>query len=215
MFGTWGSVVLTAVVVLLAVWAGLRLLGPARRFGERRLGWLSAFFLLFALTQAILVLETILLIAGPPVRVREGFSLLEGLFWVRHSVFLVALLCAVAALGVPRLGRGAEDGEKAAQVVPFFLLAQPILLVLQGIGLFYLVVRAAHNHARRSDPGSLRVAIGFALLLLGHLSPFVVEPEGPAVLGIPGGGSALFVLAGTLMLLWSTGGGRSRAGEDG
>lgn len=205
-----------AATVLLAAWAGVRLARLAVRFEQSRLGALAAFFLFFALTNALLLVETLLLTTGPAVRAREDLGVFVPLFWVRHAAFFIALAAAVAALGVPGGRKDREQGSsQAGAAVPFFLLVHPVLLIVQGAALFYLVLRAAWNHVQRSDPGSLRVALGFAFVLAGHLLPFVVEPEGPAPLGITGGWASLLVFVGTGVLFWATFGGRVRRGGEG
>lgn len=227
MLGTWGAIVWVAATAALAGGAGWRLARLARRFSQSRLAALAAFFLFFALMQLFLLVETVLLVTGPAVRVRGDLGAPEVLFWARHAAFFVALTAAVVALGVPggRKGKGKGKGKGngkgagahaplGAAWVPFFLLAHPVLLILEGMVLFYLVLRAAWNHVQQSDPGSLRVATGFSLLLLGHLMPFLLEPEGPPPLGIANEWAAALVLLGTGVLFWATFGGRKRAGGE-
>lgn len=217
MLGTWGAIVWVAATAALAGGAGLRLGRLASRFGQSRLAALAVFFLFFALMQLLLFVEAVLLVTGPAVRIRGDLGAPEVLFWARHAAFFVALAAAVFALGVPggRKGEGERaHGSLGAAWVPFFLLAYPVLLILEGVALFYLVLRAAWNHVRQSDPGSLRVASGFALLLLGHLMPFLLEPEGPPPLGIANEWTAALVLLGTGVLFWATFGGRKREGGE-
>jgi hypothetical protein len=156
------AIVVTALVGVVRI-AGLRALSDDPRL--RRLSW---FFGLFAAAVGVQVLLTTLLLGKAP-QAGPGLVLLRlaRLTLLEHGLMLAAFVVALRAFATP---------WKAAAPVAASLLLAPRLGLAWLMGLvesllaLYLAIASVVNQRHRRTRGSLRVAAGFALFFLGHLS---------------------------------------------
>ena len=205
-YGPEGGRVATAVAVLdwvsmgaLAAGAALALAAAANvhRMGrlvtEPRLARLSSFFAGLGLFLVASLAEGLLwTLADPPAR-DDALGVHDLLFAVRHLAFLLALGAMFLALeGGPRI-----DKARAPVFATFLLVAEPVLLLVEGLLAVVLMVRAVRVHVRRGNVGSLEVLLGFAFLIASRWLPFVLAADGPAPLGVPHVGTSLALLGAT------------------
>jgi hypothetical protein len=113
-------------------------------------------------------------------------------FWLHHGLVLASLAVASYAYIRPsredRHGDGGNGGTggsggasngKMLVALPFLVLANAVLQSLEAILALMPAVLAFINWRSRRTPGSLQVALGFALLALAHiavLGVFIVRP---------------------------------------
>jgi len=113
-----------------------------------------------------------------------------ALLLLHHALMLASLVVAVAAFSPRRTTAAAAGLVVLTPVIP------AILAIEAGLTL-YLAARAAMNHRNRRTAGSMRVATGFALFFLGHITIFLLH--GPDAARNPLGD--LLSLAGLIILV--------------
>lgn len=213
-FLDWLSVLLPFGVAGVAGWGALQVHGLREWVQDPRLTRLVAFLGLFAAAWAVHGIGVGLFEGSADVFLeRETFDVHDGLFLLHHGLLLAAMAVAAfvyrppprapvddGAGGADGTGDGgASGGSGVAAFAPLLFWLEPTLRLVEVAGWFYLSLRTALNHRVRRDVGSLRVAIGFLLLLSAHAwLLYVHTPLGPH--DLIGDGLAF---AGTVMIVSS------------
>lgn len=178
---------LVAAVAAFGAWRCWRLLRYGRDERLIRLLW---FYALFAASLVPMAIRTGLLAASvgadlPLGGLHEARAVLHGQFaaaqdvdvWLvlHHALMLASLGVGIVAFQHGRAAPVVAAAAGLAVLAPFLWVA----LALEAALTLYLAALAVLNHRRRRSPGALRVAAGFALFFLGHLSFFVLyHPAG-------------------------------------
>jgi hypothetical protein len=167
------ALLLELAIVVVAILGVVRLAGLRALADDPRLRRLSWFFGLFATAVAMQVLVSVLLIGhvaglGTPLLRITRLSLLQ------HGLMLAALVVALRAFAAP------WKGAQAAAPVAAVLLAGRwgALGFVEAALALYLAIASLVNQRHRRTKGSLRVAAGFLLFFLGHLSFWVFTKTG-------------------------------------
>ncbi len=184
----WARILAIGVPLMvsgLGVWGALRVAAVRRWVPDRRLTLLALFLGLYSLSWLLQAGGIVLYYDAAEAAVERGFW--DGHDWVftsHHAAMVLALAAATFAYRPPRPDASAMTEEGAASRVPalapFLLVAEPAFRLVESVGFLYLALRAAWNHRRRQDVGSLRVAAGFLLVLAGNAWLAAVHtPLGP------------------------------------
>lgn len=200
MLHDWLSVAALVAATVLALVAARRVVALNRVADEKGLLRLTVFFAALAVAFGFEAIGAAAFLLQDPATMGDRFGSLDLFFWLRHVSWLVALAYAVAAFERRPDIKGRHD-TSAPVLAGWLLLAHPVWLLIQAVILFYLMVRTAWNHLRRTNIGSLEVALGFALLAGSRLVPFVVDVDGPNPLGAPHLLVSVMMLAGTTLLM--------------
>jgi hypothetical protein len=100
-------------------------------------------------------------------RFGEGsFDHFDSLFWAYYAAALLGLAAIFASFG-------RHPFRWTPVLTPVLLLAGPLLESLVLLELFFVVLHAGLNHIARARAGSLRTALGFFALLVGHFLFFL------------------------------------------
>lgn len=172
-------VLLPASVAGVAAWGALRCVRLLKYGRDPRLLKLAWFYGLFAASLVPMAIRTGMLAASvdgalPLGDMRRMSQLFHGefvaaqsvdaLLFAHHALMVVSLAVAVQAFANKRSAIVAAAA--LAVFAPFLWVA----LAGEAALTLYLAVLAILNHRTRRTPGALRVATGFVLFFLGHLS---------------------------------------------
>jgi len=101
------------------------------------------------------------------VEIPEGsFDMLDALFWGYYLAAAIGFALVFASFG-------RHPFRWAPVLTPVLLIGGPLLEGLLLVELFFIVLHAGLNHIVRARGGSLRTALGFFALLLGHFLFFL------------------------------------------
>jgi len=170
------ALLLELAIVVVAIVGVNRITGLRALADDPRLRRLSWFFGLFAAAVAVQVLVSVAVVGkhatlGSPLLRVARLTLLE------HGLMLAAFVVALRAFAIPWKPTPAAVSAAAVVGLAQLKLAWLMGLVESGLAL-YLAIAALVNSRHRRTKGSLRVAAGFALFFLGHVSFWAFQKAG-------------------------------------
>jgi hypothetical protein len=192
------SMAIEAAGVAAALYGAWRIRSLRSLTKDPRILHLLGFFLLLGLASAAHLGTGLVLQAQGGVPDRDTFDALDVLFWAAHLLLLAALTMALLAFGSP-----ARATRAAPAVAPILLAGETVLRLLESLGFLYLLGRTAYNQIRKSNTGSLQVALGFFFLFTAQALFLLNRGLDPVPLGPRDVYGEACHLVGVLLLVFS------------
>lgn len=164
----------------LGAWRCSQLLRYGRDSRLLKLAWFYGLFAASLASMAMWMGQVAATVGDTPI---AGFHVAFAgaervdLFLLSHHVLMLASLgVAVRAFSTTHTQGLSMAAAGLAVLGPFI----PFILAVEAALTLYLAIQSFLNHRARRSPGALRVATGFLLFFLGHLSFFVFYHPGVA-----------------------------------